>query len=798
MEEQMLEYEKGSELFNRWHDAKAKEKKKLPLFIFMAGNIAPSKRGNVEGCWRKAAAITLNGLVMADFDGMDDPVLFAGNLTEDFYQSHGILLVHVTPSHHGLRFVFKADAARGNIADNQAWLAGELSLPLDGVCKDSSRGSFAFHKSMLVYLNDEIFDYEDKSFDEKFGDAYRLGDSSARVHNNRSGSAAHHEGGGAADGQSADEASELPAKTVQVECPTNEQGDLLYKGVPYKVIIAELEDACGGKPEVGERNSYYYEMARQDIRYICDFNRDLMLRVMPDYGLPEQERRSAIDSALGTKRWRVSNRLLRILRNHGLLRQQFRADDGTEDGAQFDHEKWFKTFKPYFTGPWLPVVRCLDDNVKLAGMLAAGAMFGTYLSPVKLLNFYDGEDYRLSFMVYIIGQAASGKGVFVAMNKLIMEPLRILDEQGRKWEERYEEDKAMRSTSTKNQKEAAMQIQHFPIRVLPGTLSNAKRYKRMKDAVTMINGEEVHLHCYIFESELSSKLRSEQGTWAGAQDLDCKSFSNESAGNDYGNAQATNGLIEVNLNQVITGTHDAMNRKITSRNCLDGLATRLILFEMPDSSFKMIPKNRQRRTPDEQHFLRTLGTDLLKCQAAVDLEKKVSVPKAWQHVFGKRTSISDALYQWGWDEADRCLDNHDLCADYFRRRAPIIAARYAVVDAILRDREHFANTGNLTIKFQSVLLAYHLATYIQETQMHFFGGMINDAMESSESKVKPSVKRKSKNNTLFDGLPKKFTIEQLASNFPNIDAARVCLSRWKTKGLVKKSKVEGQVIYVKQ
>lgn len=165
----MREYVKGSEPYNRWHDAKAKAKKKLPLFVFMAGNIAPSKHRGVEGCWRKASAITLNGLVMADFDGMDDPLTFAKNLTEDFYQSHGILLVHVTPSHHGLRFVFKADTARGNIADNQAWLAKELSLPLDGVCKDSSRGSYAFHKSMLVYLNEAIFDYENPAFEEKYG-----------------------------------------------------------------------------------------------------------------------------------------------------------------------------------------------------------------------------------------------------------------------------------------------------------------------------------------------------------------------------------------------------------------------------------------------------------------------------------------------------------------------------------------------------------------------------------------------------------------------------------------------------
>ena len=408
-------------------------------------------------------------------------------------------------------------------------------------------------------------------------------------------------------------------------------------------------------------------------------------------------------------------------------------------------------------------------------------MFGTYLSPVRIKGFYDGADWRLSFMVYIIGQAASGKGVFVELNRLIMEPLRLLDDQGRKWEERYKEDKEKRSTSTKNQKDAAMEIQHFPIRVLPGTVSNAMRYKRMKDAVTTINGEERHLHCYIFESELSAKLRSEQGTWAGAQDLDCKSFSNEFGGNDYGNSQAVNGLMEVNMNQVITGTQDAMNRKITARNCLDGLATRLIMYEMPDNSYVMLQKNHQRRKDADNHYLRTIGSQLMKCVADVDITQQVYVPKKWQHVFGTKTSLSDALYKWGVDEADRCREADDRCADYFRRRAPIIAARYAVVDAILRNCVSFAETGKLRFTFKNILLAYHLASYIQEAQMYFFGQKVMEAQEAADKGFAPGTKKITKGVLLFNSLPEYFSINDVSSNKK---VAKSQLYRWRNEGYI--------------
>lgn len=845
-----------SELGKHWHERCATEKKGLPTFLFMAQAITrTTNKQGIEGRWRKADAITLNGLCMLDVDHLDNALesfksmcianqgyyeeaeqatLMGLQANEAFAHKFGIMLVHITPSGYGLRIVFKADPERGNIADNQRWLAKELGVSLDESCKDGSRMSFAVSKDYILYINKEIFTYNNEEFEKKYGQESREGKSQpkhreaelfaetkdANKNNNRpavSGvrrrsdnpatdtDASNRQGASNADGNNAVTVSEQlevgQADTKQVVQPSierdeNGQQSYKYRGmlIPYKTIVEKLVEARGGEPGVGGRNNMLYDLVRLDLRHICDNDADFVYRIAPSFGLSDKERKQTIVQGLSATRYGMSRTLRNVLEGIYSARRGTGEPKNkeTEKRADFNHAEIWNTFKPYLGGVWKPVTDGLDDNIKFAGFLAAGAMFGTYLSAVTLKGFYDNSDWRLSFMVYIIGQAASGKGAFVELNRLIMSPMRQRDEEGRRWEEKYKEDKEMRANSSKNQKSAAMEIQHFPIRVLPGTISNAMRYKRMKDSVRVINGENVHLHCYIFESELSAKLRSEQGTWAGAQDLDCKSFSNEYGGNDYGNANATNGLIEVNMNQVITGTHDAMNRKITTRNCLDGLATRLVMFEMPDSSFKMLKRESLQRTPEQTEWLSTIGEELIDCSGTVDLSQRVRVPKTRVSDFGPYTSISDALYQWGEDEARRCGESKDICADYFRRRAPIIAARYAAVDAILNDLTNFKNTGKVKIGWRSIELALHLVDFIQDSQMYFFGQKILSALADENAGLTPQVKVRATTVDLYNSLGEKFTLADVQKYIPNYFGANTRIRRWKKEGAIEQLKGKGR------
>ena len=93
-------------------------------------------------------------------------------------EKNGILLVYVTPSGKGLKVVFKADAERGNLIDNQLWLAGILGVKADEGCKDASRRSYLTTERDILYMNkDELFSYENREFAERYNTEYRNGHS---------------------------------------------------------------------------------------------------------------------------------------------------------------------------------------------------------------------------------------------------------------------------------------------------------------------------------------------------------------------------------------------------------------------------------------------------------------------------------------------------------------------------------------------------------------------------------------------------------------------------------------------
>ncbi|MBQ9883317.1 MAG: hypothetical protein IJM43_02540 [Bacteroidaceae bacterium] len=71
---------------------------------------------------------------------------------------------------------------------------------------------------------------------------------------------------------------------------------LSFKGIPYAAIIAEWWKQQGGEPAEGERNTSLHRLAVH-LRTICDNRAELLLQIMPRFGLSEQELRSIIASA---------------------------------------------------------------------------------------------------------------------------------------------------------------------------------------------------------------------------------------------------------------------------------------------------------------------------------------------------------------------------------------------------------------------------------------------------------------------------------------------------------------------
>ena len=149
------------------------EKRRLPALCYQATFDETESKKGIRGKWRKQAAARLNGLFMLDIDHMQEAprkwwremVATKGYETGDFCRELGVVLVHVTSSGEGLRLVAKADCSRGNIADNQHWLADKLGVVCDESCKDASRLSFiptwddiifSDYKQLLDYNHDFV------------------------------------------------------------------------------------------------------------------------------------------------------------------------------------------------------------------------------------------------------------------------------------------------------------------------------------------------------------------------------------------------------------------------------------------------------------------------------------------------------------------------------------------------------------------------------------------------------------------------------------------------------------------
>ena len=787
------------------HDQKGKLKAELPAWVFSAGFIAKSEKtlkGDKRPCraeWRKAENAKLNGLCMLDVDGVSEPrKLFEsfvkrfeenegtkgrggentpaadGNLVPsssrplapstswcgEFCKHYGILFVHVTSSGFGLRLVFKGDANRGNIADNQKWLAGELGVKFDDICKDSVRNSFCCTREDIIYLElENLLNYNDEEFEKKFGEDYRKGRTAPTTE---------------------------PADSTGVGAVATFPSS--YRGVSYlDICTGWMRTFRRSLPAVGERNNAYFALVSQCLRYICDFNEDFVVGVAPDYGLSEQERRACARSAISQRRLSSMPKKLRAFLEGLGCRFDGDADAaaGTVDAAQWDFSRWSKTFGRWFDNPvWKPVCAYLPESARINGLLAAGSMWGTLLSGCHLRNWYDGSDLYLTFMTYIIGEAASGKGDYREIDRLIMEPLRQADERGRKAEEAYQEKMKQLSVS-KAKKDDVPEEKHFAVRYLPTDTTLKQKLERCRYALAQFGAEQRQVACYNFETELSSKINYEKNSWNSSQDFDKKSFDCEMTGSESRSTMTTNGLVNAFFNFVVTGTPDALQKKINARNCLDGLPTRLLMGIQPPSGYRMIERSRRRRPDKDSDFLRTVGNKLMQCGWDVNLEQECNVPKAWQDRLGKKTSFADALYWWGQQKALTCELEEDKIGNYFRKRAPMIAVKLGVVDAIMNSLDSFVDEGQINLNFSSIELAIHLCDYIFESQIWYFGNLIEESLESSA--ISGHVYQNTKKVEGFNALPDFMTNEDVQQIMGvTHKTSKNYLSSWVADGYIKR------------
>jgi len=782
-------------------------KRKLPSFIFMVGDMKKSKNSSgVEDYWRTDDNVTkLNGLIMLDIDHVEDPIgVFngkwrvengklvpsAGNSQLSIVNSQlaeSILLVHVTPKGHGLRIVFKGLETL-DIAENQRQFAEHLGLEYDEVCKNPSRMSFACSKEDILYINDEIFDYQDEEFNRNYQE-HCPADTGRNCGNATHGDTAAALSDGTADGRNGAAVEEnngdasTDAGETRLNLEVDDNGNPVFEGVPFATIIEEYWRQDGGRPVKGTRHTRVLALAGR-LRYICDNDPRTVLSVIDGCDLPRRELEQIVADACAAKMAPfIPPKFRKVLQSVGIkgLTERERSanvpDGQPAADAEIDYQGWWQRLRPLLCDGLADAVRPLPDEIKLGGVLAAGAMFGTYLTRCHYQH-YDGKEARLNFLVYIIGNAATGKGFLPDMDRLIMEAMRAADEAGRKMEARYKEDMEQRQGSSKKQKEAAMDVPHAIIRYCPTSISNAQLYTRFDNAKETIDGEQVQLHLYTCEPELATAIRAQVGSWAGKLDLELKSFHNEYCGVDYKNNQSANGIYQVCWNQICSGTPDALRKKVKPEHITDGFVTRLAMFVMPDRNFEVIEyKDRSMVDHDAQTRLRAWGYKLEKLHGELICPKLVRF-----------------AYDWMCARAEENRQNNDKVSDYFRKRVPIYMVNYGLVHCVLRDYHHLSKLMDegkplkLRLTQQDLDFAELIGDFLYYMQIRQYGTQIKNALENQSRDFIP-MERKSRYDGLYAKLPETFTPKDVMSVYGvSNNAAKSHCSRFVKRGLIKRLK----------
>ena len=363
-------------------------KRKLPAFIFQATfDETTSKTGKV-GCWRKQAATRLTGLVVMDVDHIPSEELrvkseeFAAAEFKQKAAELGILLVYITPSGEGLKIVFKARTDWGNLIDNQHEMAKVLGVEVDESCKDASRMSFICKESDILFIDKELFTYENKEFAGRYDALYRDGRSQGKSEDFRV------------------KSEELRVKNEELEVKSEE---LNYHGIEYKRICEAWQAAQGGAPATGDRHRTMLQLAL-DLRYICDNQPEVVDRVLRLCGFVQDVIRERGDkevtdiahTACERKLYKdIPKRMQGVLESVGIHGGHTPATAGAVGGNEIPYEQFAERLEPLLCAPYAEACRGVSRSNWLGAVYAAGAMYCTLLTRTWYMH-YTGEPQRMN------------------------------------------------------------------------------------------------------------------------------------------------------------------------------------------------------------------------------------------------------------------------------------------------------------------------------------------------------------------------------------------------------------------
>ena len=678
-----------------------------------------------DGARRSSNAVP-SGLVMLDIDHIDDPREFFSthifpNISPSKGELEGVHFVAITPSGHGIRVIAEREAGE-SIPAAQKRLAALFALSeFDAVTKDLARASYLMPWSYVLYCEPAGLNFDTAEREAVITAHF------AQLETN------YH-----TITLSQQNESEPPANLQRSELPTTgaaelQQSDLNYRGIEYAAIVRELVNLLGGEPEMGERNQFYFTLVRY-MRYICNFNADLCVRVLPDYGLSIGERHATAMSSVNRPRKGDLPELLQ------------RAITTASTASELPTTGVAELQRSDLSLPPLPrvlelICRRLPEPFRPAMVIAAMPILGALATRVRF-QYLDKQEHSFSFMSCITAPAATGKSFIRKPVNLLLTPIDRQDELERKREEEYKE--ALRAA--KNSK-----MQPTNPRACPRNNGINVSIAKLLQLLAYSDGK----HLIGIGEEIDTLVKSERaGVWSQKSDIYRLGFDNAKYGQNYMSDNSFSANVPVFYNLLLTGTPGGMYRFF--KDVEDGLVTRFCFAQLPDMFGSDIPAFENYTEAEEREII-----DI------AEMLDKAAGTIACSHV-GVR------IRRWLNEKRELAIREDSRAVDTLRKRAAVIGYRAGMLAYLLNECVYEKSVGEFTS---------WVAEYVFQNQMTLFGSKFEEVAQSQLV----MNERKSCVVSLLQQLPEQFTANELmALRARNGQSTRVnmVISRWKSSGFI--------------
>lgn len=624
-----------------------------------------------------------SGLFMLDIDHVDGPYEIWSQNIAPWKDKWGVVFCGMTASQHGLRVVAKCRPEYDTIEECQRWLAAQIGVEFDGVCKDFARCSFVVADNYTYYMDGRLFTEEPAE-----GTLYRV--DAVRPYQVTMQMPTGH------------------ASTEQAPTEPLTDEEKKYKGIPYSTIAVEWLEATGGEPTDGARNTRLFKLVTR-MRYITDFDEGKLLAIMPRYGLPEWEMRSLIHSAVSSARAQDMPRdLADVLDNIDRRIKLGEDSDGYELGDIITDDTKMPHLPPLIR-QWVDVA---PEDFKKAVALCNLPILGALGSKLRA-RYLDGEMHSPTFNVSLEAPQASGKSFLTKLCEYNLAQMIEADENQRQKEREYSERAAeMKMLNIKvtvdNKEEILGTKPKGIIRYVPATMSITKLLMRMSDAQG--------LHLFAFSPEVDTVYKAFKRGFSSYSDALRVSFENGLYGQDYASENSFSGNVRLYYNTLFSGTPKAMRRFYPDVE--DGLVSRVLFCTLPDQFGKEMPvwsefTSEQRQIVDVQ-LVRLSDISLQGSDVQPD------------HVM-KMDWVNTSLKQWIITQQQRAIKDDDRTRDIFCRRSAVVGFRAAMLAWFLYGEKGTPtirrNVSEFAIWVANCMLNQHLLrfniTSTNSNTMHF-------------------------------------------------------------------------------